>query len=478
MLRAAVEADRKSGLGLWFACPGEYRAIEFLAALSETLADAVERRFPRDRTRARAIRWLQFLLMATVGLPVATAVGVYLVRGLGSGKADRGSLISVLPHVVWLVVGIAAAALLVLLGARAVWESRPSGRLVREAKTMRERIRFAASVRLGNEIQLGRNGSLTGTLRRSRERTLDERPVTLASAVFDFRNLAMLISEVLRGPLVIGIDELDKVIEPQIARDLLRAVKAIFEITGVFFLVAMSEETAGPLEMGSSLPDGRSEFNSSFYTVLELPPLDLQETAELLAARSLPDNDQLASVLCVLGEGNWREIIRLAEHAASLPEGASREQLNDLIMAMCATETSALLREITRNAVAAGVGQLADEAKMGAWNAFPPDSFSAEGRFVALTKAAIHEWWQPRWHDAAAWQAFREPWQRLLVRLYIGGQIIVILERLAVTDPTAVDVAMTDLRDVMIMADSSPGVAKFMLADRFGVDLGGPYRPV
>jgi KAP family P-loop domain len=476
MLRAITEADRENGLGLWFPCPGEYRASEFLAALSGNLATAVQQRFLRDSTRARVMRWLQFLLGGVVGLPTAIAAGVYLARGLGAGRADHGSLTSVFPGAVWLVVGIAVALLLVLLGAGVVWEGRPSGRLAREATAMGERIRFAASLRLGTEIHLGRNGPLAGSLRRARERALDERPVTVASLVFDFRHLARLISEVLKGPLVIGIDELDKITEPEVVRSLLREIKGIFEIAGVFFLVSVSEEAAGALEMGPLLPEGRNEFNSSFYTVLELPPLEPRETAELLAARGLQRNRQLAQVLCVLGEGNWREIVRLAERATSFPGGASGQHLGDLIMTVCEAETSSLLREITRNVAGAKVDPLADEAKLGAWNAFPPDTFKTESRFIQLSKLAIHECWQPRWHDAAAWQAFHGLWQRLLIRLFIGGRVIVILERFSGTDAATLDTVMTDLRDVVIMAGRSPGVAKFMLADRFGTDLDGPYQ--
>ena len=143
----------------------------------------------------------------------------------------------------------------------------------------------------------------------------------------------------------------------------------------------------------------------------------------------------------MLGAGNWREITRLAERAASFPGSEAGRHLGDLIMTVAATETASLLREITGNAAGTGVNSLADDAKLGAWNAFPPDTFRAEGRFTQLSKAAIREWWQPRWHDAAAWQAFRGPWQGLLVRLFIGGRVIVALERSA--DPSAADAMMT-----------------------------------
>jgi hypothetical protein len=473
--RVIREAERRKGLGFLFPSPGAYQASEFLPALSETLAAAVQEHFRPGRGRAQAIRWLQVVLGVVVGLPLAVAIIEYLVRGLSGSKAARGSLFSVFPGTVWLVVIVAAALLAALVAAQAIRTGLPSGRLARQAAAMTERVRFSASLRLGTEIQAGRTGPIAGSLRRARERALAERPVTVASLVFDFRNLARLISHVLPGPLVIGIDELDKVTDPEIMRTLLREIKGIFEIPGVFFFVAMSEEAAGALQTGPLLAPGGNELNSSFYTIVELPPLAPQETAELLVARGLPDSRPLAQVLCILGAGNWREITRLAEHAASFPGGEAERHLSDLIMTVGAAETDSLLREITGNAVGSGVNALDDDAKLGAWNAFPPDAFTAEGRFTQLSKAAIREWWQPRWHDSAAWQVFRGPWQRLLIRLFVGGRVIVILERLP--DPAAADAIATDLRDVVIMAGRSPGVAKFMLADRFGADLDGPYRP-
>jgi hypothetical protein len=199
--RAIKEAERRRGMGFLFPCPGAYQASEFLPALSETLATAIQKHFRPNSKREQTMRWLQVSLGVVVGLPLAVAVVVYLVRGLSGSKAYRGSLFSVFPGAVWVVVAVAAALLVALLGGRAVWAGRPSGRLAREAAATIERVRFSASVRLGTEIQLGRSGPLAGSLRRARERALAERPVTVASLVFDFRNLARLISEVLPGAL-------------------------------------------------------------------------------------------------------------------------------------------------------------------------------------------------------------------------------------------------------------------------------------
>ena len=129
-----------------------------------------------------------------------------------------------------------------------------SGRLVREATALRERIRYTASLKSGSELGLGGGAkSFVASLNRSQERALSERPTTIASLVFDFRNLAEAMARVMEGPIVIGIDELDKLPDPDSARELLRDIKGIFEVTRVHFLVSVSEEAAAALQLGCTL---------------------------------------------------------------------------------------------------------------------------------------------------------------------------------------------------------------------------------
>ena len=82
------------------------------------------------------------------------------------------------------------------------------------------------------------------------------------------------------GPVLIAIDELDKMTDPDRMRALLRDVKGIFEVPGVHFLVSLSHEALRSLKLGAI--DERNEFNSSFYTVLELPPLSPLDCEGLL----------------------------------------------------------------------------------------------------------------------------------------------------------------------------------------------------
>ena len=115
------------------------------------------------------------------------------------------------------------------------------------------------------------------------------------------------------GPVIIGIDELDKMQKPEAVQALLRDIKGIFEVTGAHFLVSVSEEAAASLQLGTLQRGGRNEFNSSFYTVLELPPLNVAETEQLLTGRGYNVTSNEASALCLIAAGNQRELIRITD---------------------------------------------------------------------------------------------------------------------------------------------------------------------
>ena len=112
---------------------------------------------------------------------------------------------------------------LVVLGAMlflltSAWYKRerlPATKLVREARQAREKARYSATQRESAEIgaEAGRGG-VVGRVRSSHERELVERPATLSSLVNDFRALARHAGE-LAGLVVVAIDELDKMDDPE-----------------------------------------------------------------------------------------------------------------------------------------------------------------------------------------------------------------------------------------------------------------------
>jgi hypothetical protein len=275
MLKAVAVARERGGIGLWFPSPSEYNSAAFLGALTDTFANEIDQRYRRDRaTRYVALgveRWLA-LGLAAIGLTVGLVVFSVSSGGFSTSVSTAlvGGLVSV-------VAALAAAAL-----PRVRAASTAEGRLILEARDLRQRIRFSLTRREAAELGAQTGGSFGAKFTSSRQRELVERPVTLSTLIHDFRELARQAGET-ADPVIIAIDELDKMSGPDKVRDLLRDIKGIFEVPGVHFLVSVSYEAMRSLRLGAVT--GRDEFNSSFYTVIELPPITPQECELLLWRR-------------------------------------------------------------------------------------------------------------------------------------------------------------------------------------------------
>jgi KAP family P-loop domain len=473
MRRAIRQVERAGGMGLWFPCPSEYsEAAEFLSALSDNLASVVEGRLIRENAGRAAMRWLQG------ALALAVAVGVLAgVASSANGLVERQLATFGLPGTdVWAATGAAIAALCLLSVARLVRANSPAGRLARQATALRERIRYSAALRQGSEIGVSAAFHLAGTFKRTRGRDLDERPTTVASLVFDFRRLAEAIVASGRT-LVIGIDELDKIDDPAAARKLLRDIKGIFEIAGVFFLVSVSEEAANALQLDALQGNARNEFNSSFYTVIEMPPLDPADVTEIAAVRDRRLRPALARLLCLLSGGNVRELVRLADGWPQCPpdeidERSDERGLDERDCALARRVLGAEARTLARDVVRA-CGPTADQVLPDVWGALPESAFASPDEFEALSQSAIHDFWNLGQPDLAWREKLTEPWRRFLIRLFVVGRVLPVLPDPGNAGPQHSEIC--DLRDLLIMAGQSTPVALLMLKARFGEDLAGTY---
>lgn len=471
-------------MGLWFPCPSGDDTAAILSSLSDNLANAVERRYKRDNPVWAAMRWLRYVLAVVIAVPIVAAVVSYAAHGLGS-KLQPSTLFGTLPGQLWEAVGAAIGALCLLAVASVIQAGRPSGRLARDATALRERIRYTTALKFSAEAGVSAGTGIAGTFKQSREKDLDERPTTVASLVFDFRRLAELIVATTKGRLVVAIDELDKIDDPDAARKLLRDIKGIFEIPGVFFLVSVSEEAAGALQLGPLQGAGRNEFNSSFYTVIELPALSPAEISGIAANRRLtlePSGEQL---LCLLSAGNWRELIRTADRWPVTPatqdeRGSDRagqlEADRRMTRRVLRNEANALQREIVR---AYGGASTGGNVIPIAWAALPEAAFAGTSELDALCRNLVPRYWDLASGDPIWDEKIAEPWRRFLIRLFVLGRVMAAMRPAAGLRPAAITgftaEHICDLRDVLIMAGHSASVAQLMLKARFGEDLASPY---
>jgi hypothetical protein len=437
------------GIGLWYPSPSEYDPHAFLASLSHSLANEIERRF---RKKHPVQDFLLSSRTVTYALPVAVAASTFVV------VAQIG-LVPETWNIAWAALGAAAAGVAARYLLRLPFVARRSyrqeARLLREAAIIRERARYTTTQREGTEVGAEAGKGVAGTIRASRERELQERPATLSTLVNDFRALAEQAGEVC-GNVVIAIDELDKMSDPAKVHDLLRDIKGIFDIPAVHFLVSVSDEAARSLNLGALTE--RDVFNSSFYTVLELPHAAPEACAELLQRRADVPRD-VAVVLAVLAGGNPRELLRLAELVGDVETGAAAA------VKVLRAEALSLRRDIVTASATDGAS-LGQDARVAAFQALRDENFDAPALFVDLAGRALDDaLWSPPWADGGFHAAFDEAWRRLMLRLAVAGELV--------ANPSLV----TDrerpgqLQEVVIAASQSAWIARIVLERRLSVEV-------
>jgi hypothetical protein len=478
MHMAIDETARNAGLGLWFPCPTRFEPSEFLSMLSDNLANAVERHLERTRTILTTVGRARNVMASVVALLLFLALIIYAVDGItAQTKSHALEATAIFPFWVWLCLMILIFLVIVAAAVGLFVKSSQVGRLLREATSLRERIRFMESLKLGIDVGVNGGKVLNAMFRRSQERSLDERPTSVASLVFEFRNLAERITHALGASLVICIDELDKIEDSAEVRSLLRNIKGIFEVSGTYFLVSISEEAAASLQIATLQNGSRSELNSSFYSVIEMAPLTPDEAHHLIESRGVPHTERFARVLCLLAGGNRRELVRMAGQCA-VHAHRFRTPLDELtITELLAQESAALLQEITRNLPQVASATADEDIKYRAWMALPRDAFSSLDKFTRLAGSAIKDYWEPSWANDE-WGSVRESWRRLLIRLFVASRVMPAVGNQAGPCLLDDDSAVVGLRDILIMAMNDSGVARLMLSVSFGSDLTERYRPL
>lgn len=457
MLRAIEDARQspgpsgRLGVGLWYPSPSEYDPRAFLASLAEGLANEIDRRHRRlYGTQNKLGRFWTIAIAVLLLASVATLLTQFAWPDWGAYAAAG-------------VAALAAVAIFVVVLLRA---RHPERRLVREAAIVRERARYSTTRREASEVGAEGGRGIVARVGSSKETELVERTATLSTLVNDFRALAEQAGEVV-GRVVVAIDELDKMTDPKGVTDLLRDIKGVFEVPRVHFLVSVSDEAARTLNLGALA--GRNEFNSSFYTVIELPPTRPQECAELLQRRGRVPPD-VAHALAVIAGGNPREVLRLAELVGPATTGP------DAVVRALREETNALRREI----VTADGKELKDDdgyvtfrlmeqaSRIGAFNDIPEEAVESPARIVDLGERALTEaLWEPDWVDEGWNDRFQEAWRRLLVRLAVAG-------RLCGSQSIVREADLELLQGVMVAASQSSDVGRIVLERRLQLETRRP----
>ncbi len=161
--------------------------------------------------------------------------------------------------------------------------ARRRAALADRAALHRQRIRFQQtftsgwSGRLSLPVPSGLPVQLSSEM--SRGLSLAELQRTLPELVADFRGLLAAVVSIGRAQVIIAIDELDKIESADRAQQFLKDMKAVFGVSGTFFLVCMSDDARMSFE-ARGMPS-RDVFDSSFDTMVAINYLTFRDTQRL-----------------------------------------------------------------------------------------------------------------------------------------------------------------------------------------------------
>jgi hypothetical protein len=216
----------------------------------------------------------------------------------------------------------------------------------------------------------GWSGKLTLPLRGEAGRTWStqraEQQLTHPEVVKELRSFAGESSRVLRengliGRMIIAIDELDKIGEPEKAHQFINDVKGVFGVPGCLFFVSVSDDAVLNFEQrGLGIRDA---FDSAFSEMVRLEHFTLDESRQWVASRVAGVTEQFCYLNHCLSGGLPRELRR---YTVEMLDVAAREHEPSL-----ASVTLTLVRKDLASKIHALVGLLS--------------TFDAEPEHVALT---------------------------------------------------------------------------------------------
>jgi hypothetical protein len=172
------------------------------------------------------------------------------------------------------------------------------------------------------------------------------RPLTYPEIVHQFREFVQMVStalvdldmaegrEPMAVPVLIAIDELDRMGSAENARTFLNEVKGAFSIKGCRFIVSVADETMQTFELAGTPLD--VVVDRAFDEVVHMDYLDFETVRRLLIRRVAPPFREAHVALCYcLSGGIARDVVRTARVVAGVgravpPPGPERDDLEGI----------------------------------------------------------------------------------------------------------------------------------------------------
>lgn len=203
--------------------------------------------------------------------------------------------------------------------------------LYERTEVLLDRLRYQMSFGQSDSLsaKAGPFKSVGFSFRRSRQTTRAHRPFTVLSLVSAYRQYVQdalaYLNEALASDqeddadppppvrLLIAIDELDKVLDAQRLHEMLKSIKAIFEIDHVYYFLSISEDVLETYRLRHL--ETKNEIDSAFSHVFHVPPMGASASLRFYAeGKTKPQwSPDLLGAAIALGGGVPRDMKRLAE---------------------------------------------------------------------------------------------------------------------------------------------------------------------
>ncbi len=223
--------------------------------------------------------------------------------------------------------------------------------LMRLAERQLDRIRFLQTYTTGWSGKLSM--PLKGEAGRTWSTQRAEQQLTHPEVVEKFREFAEeaawgLDVHRLAGRVVIAIDELDKIGEPEKAHHFINDVKGVFDVPGCLFFVSVSDDAVlGFEQRGLGVRDA---FDSAFTEMVRLEPFTLDESRLWIALRLRGISEQFCYLGHCLSGGLPRDLKRCVVDMVDLTNELYQPSLEVVTRSLVTAEMAGKTRAFTTTA--------------------------------------------------------------------------------------------------------------------------------
>ncbi|UQS27547.1 KAP family NTPase [Amycolatopsis thermalba] len=299
------------------------------------------------RRRERAAQLVRSLLAHLVAIAVPVLLGAWAWgRPPLRFVTDPPPLFTGLTG--WRIAVLVLAALVALVVvvdlAASVWRTARGLRPARRADPRLRELRAVAGqqlrrIRFLQTYTTGWSGKLTLPLKGeagwTRSTQSAEQQLSYPEVVDEFRAFAEYAAGVLRAAhvtdrLVIAIDELDKIAEPEKAQELINDIKGVFDVPGCLFLVSVSDDAIVSFER-RGIP-ARDAFDSAFSEMVRLDNFTPDDTRAWISRRVPGLPEQFVCLCHCLSGGLPRDLRRTVVELLDLPAGQPLSAVVELLV--------------------------------------------------------------------------------------------------------------------------------------------------